>query len=103
MRRQLSERHPETNEKQTIRIDVGKQLKFDQYGWFRNAYIDQLGTSSHFEVDLSQLEEMDSSGLAMLIILKDQAKASGAKVSFNQPTVFARQVLGLCPDYLLEE
>lgn len=58
------------------------QIRVDQdftiYGaaQFKEDYLSQLGLSQGLELDLSRVEEMDSAGLQVLMLLKREADAS---------------------------
>lgn len=48
-------------------------------------FLDALKNSKKVKVDLSEVSEIDSSGLQLLIALKDDAKQQGKKVKFIAP------------------
>lgn len=61
---------------------------------FHKAYSDQLDGINRCEVDLSECTGVDSSGMAMLLILRDQAQLSGEQMLISHCNAEVYRALG---------
>jgi anti-anti-sigma factor len=79
-------------DKKRVTIRVNGRFDFSVYREFRDAYRDLAGPTEYC-VDLGGTDYMDSSALGMLMLLREHAQASNARVVLKGPTAGARKVL----------
>ena len=60
------------------------------------ALLDALAATDELELDLAQVEEIDSAGLQLLILLKKEAQRAGKSVRFVAPSPAVSNVIELC-------
>jgi len=84
-----------TNGKSVIRL--AGRFDFTAHRTFRDAYEPQLRDAQvrELEVDLGQVDYLDSSALGMLLILKEKAAASAKAVALANCRGTVRQVLDI--------
>ena len=58
--------------------------------------LDALAATSDLELDLSQVSEMDTAGLQLLIMLKKEALRTGKRVSIVAHSQAVRAVIDFC-------
>ncbi len=73
-------------EQDQVLIALSKSFTFRDYRQFRASY-DTKSTRSRFIVDLRETEYVDSSGLGMLLILKDYAAGGSVEIRNVGPAV----------------
>ncbi|MBI4985015.1 MAG: STAS domain-containing protein [Rhodocyclales bacterium] len=78
------------------RIDVQGELSIFAAAELRRRLLDALDTAAEVEVDLSQVSEMDSAGVQLMVAAKREAAARNKVLRFSghSPTVF--DILELC-------
>lgn|SRR3990167_5267842 len=59
-------------------------------------FLEALSVQDHLELDLSQVTEMDSAGLQLLLMAKKEAGRRNIELSFGQPSQVVMEVLDLC-------
>ncbi len=64
-------------------ISINGRFDFSVQSDFRKAY-EEVPSSSHFVVDFSSTDYMDSSALGMLLLLRDYAGGDNANVKLAQ-------------------
>ena len=57
-----------------LQVIIEKELIFKHYQEFRNSYITEELHNGKYIVDFSHAEHIDSSGLGMILLLKDHAE-----------------------------
>jgi anti-anti-sigma factor len=62
----------------------------------KQALLDALFASEHLELDLSQVGEMDTAGLQLLILLKKEAQAAGKRVSIVAHSQAVSSIIDFC-------
>ncbi|CAK0763901.1 STAS domain-containing protein [Gammaproteobacteria bacterium] len=55
-----------------------------------------LKDSSSLEIDLSGIEELDTAGLQLLLLLKNEAQLQNRKIRFSRHSSTVREILDLC-------
>lgn len=65
------------------RLGIRDDLSIYHAAGLKQALLEPLSRASEIEVDLSQVAEMDSAGLQLLVLLKREAAAAGKRVSFS--------------------
>lgn len=65
------------------RLRIEDDLSIYRAAALKGPLLDPLGRASEIEVDLSQVAEMDSAGLQLLVLLKREAAAAGKRVGFS--------------------
>lgn len=65
------------------RLRIDDDLSIYHAAALKPDLLEPLGRASEIEVDLSQVAEMDSAGLQLLVLLKREAAAAGKRVSFT--------------------
>jgi anti-anti-sigma factor len=82
-------------EKATIRL-TGR-FDFNAHRDFRDAYEGLIGSADvkQFEIDLAQVDYVDSSALGMLLMLKEKAQAASQTVALLNCRGTVRQVLDI--------
>jgi anti-anti-sigma factor len=84
-----------TNGKSVIRL--AGRFDFNAHRTFRDAYEPQLldGSVREVEIDLGQVDYLDSSALGMLLMLKEKAEASAKAVALVNCKGTVKQVLDI--------
>jgi anti-anti-sigma factor len=62
----------------------------------KQTLLDALATTNDLELDLSQVGEMDTAGLQLLILLKKEAQTAGKRVSIVAHSQSVRSVIDFC-------
>jgi anti-anti-sigma factor len=77
------------------RIRLNGRFDFSAHRIFRESYAPSLdaGSVSELEIDLDQVDYLDSSALGMLLMLREKAQAANKKVSLTNCKGSVRQVL----------
>jgi anti-anti-sigma regulatory factor len=75
-----------------VLIALGKSFTFRDYRGFRSGY-EGKPTKSRFVVDMRETEYIDSSGLGMLLILKDYAV--GGSVELRNAGAAVQRILSM--------
>jgi anti-anti-sigma factor len=93
-----TERHMQTsveNVEGTARIRLTGRFDFSAHRAFRESYSSALDTSAvqEVEIDLGQVDYMDSSALGMLLMLREKAQAANKRVCLSNCRGPVRQVL----------
>lgn len=65
------------------RVKLADALTIYNATAMKQVLLDPLGQASELELDLSQVEEMDSAGLQLLVLLKREAGAAGKRVNLS--------------------
>ena len=76
-------------------MTITDRFDFTSHQAFRSAYagVDPLRT--HFIIDLSNAQYIDSSALGMLLVLRERAGGDEAHITLKSPTSDIRKVLGV--------
>jgi len=75
-----------------VTLSIEGEFTFNIHTAFRNAY-KTFDSSRHFIIDLSNTSYMDSSGLGMIIQLRDFAGGDSAQVNITGANEIVSQVL----------
>lgn len=62
----------------------------------KSRFLDALSAQDALELDLSQVTELDSAGLQLLLMAKKEAERRNIELSFGQPSQAVIEVLDLC-------
>lgn len=62
----------------------------------KSRFLDALSTQEAIELDLSQVTELDSAGLQLLLMAKREAERRNIELSFGQQSRAVVDVLDLC-------
>ena len=62
----------------------------------KQCLLDALATSDELEVDLSQVSDIDTTGLQLLILLKKEAQQGGKRLEFVAHSQTVRAVIDFC-------
>lgn len=62
----------------------------------KNVLLDALSTTDDLELDLSQVGEIDTAGLQLLILLKKEAQRAGKRVAIVAHSQPVRSVIDFC-------
>jgi len=62
----------------------------------KNLLLDALKVSPTTEIDLSRVEELDTAGLQLLLLIKNEARVAGHQLRFIQHSPIVREVFDLC-------
>lgn len=76
-------------------ISVDGRLDYNLRKQFRDAFTNTSNDVTQFEVDLAKTTYIDSSGLGLLLILKEHADTLGGKVNINKPNPEVKELLEL--------
>ncbi len=81
----------------TTTIHLNGRFNFDSHREFRGAYDPYLSNAAvaNLEVDLSQVEYLDSSALGMLLMLRERAQAANKKLMLCRPSASVAQILDI--------
>jgi anti-anti-sigma factor len=81
----------------TARIRLNGRFDFSAHRAFRESYTPALDTAevSEVEIDLAQVDYMDSSALGMLLMLREKAQAANKQVCLSNCRGSVRQVLDI--------
>ena len=84
-----------SGDKATIRLNG--RFDFNAHRHFREAYESHLAAKEvkEFEIDLAQVDYVDSSALGMLLMLKEKAQASAKSVVLANCKGTVKQVLDI--------
>ena len=74
-------------------IRVSGQLKFSSHDEFRDAYQDEVSVSMSYVVDLSSAHYIDSSGLGMLLMLREHAGGDSSKIEIRGANDRVKKIL----------
>lgn len=77
----------------TLTICILGRLDYSTHGDFRKAYEGSDGPNMACVVDLEQVDYVDSSGLGMLLVLKEFAGGDGASVKMVHAQDDVRRIL----------
>jgi anti-anti-sigma factor len=77
----------------TLTIRVTGSFTYDLHREFREAYERHPGLGTSFVVDLAGTDYLDSSGLGMLLVLREHAGGEAARVNLANPSAEVRRVL----------
>jgi anti-anti-sigma factor len=77
------------------RIRLNGRFDFSAHRIFRESYTPSLdaGSVCELEIDLDQVDYLDSSALGMLLMLREKAQAANKRVSLTNCKGSVRQVL----------
>jgi anti-anti-sigma factor len=84
-----------TTKDDTYTVVLSGRFDFSLHKEFTGYYRDVTRSHTHFVVDMSQIEYMDSSALGMLLQLKEHAEKIKGKVVLHRPTPAVRDVLNI--------
>ncbi len=78
----------------TVTVSLVGRLTFNDHANFRRmiAAMAESGLPNHI-INLSQLEFVDSAGLGMLLIARDELRDKGASLTLSQPSGEVKRVL----------
>jgi anti-anti-sigma factor len=78
-------------------ILMGGRFDFSAHRTFKDAYDPLLQQKSitHLEIDLANVNYMDSSALGMLLLLRERTEAAGISVMLSRPTHTVAQILDI--------
>ncbi len=81
------------DDKATIRLSG--RFDFNDHRLFKSTYVQLLQQNkiSALEVDLGEVNYIDSSALGMLLLLREQALAAGKSVALVRPNKTVQQIL----------
>jgi anti-anti-sigma factor len=74
-------------------IQVVGRFDFQCHREFRDAYYQHTGKECRYVVDMSRTDYMDSSGLGMLLLLREHAGGDKADIVISQPNPTITKVL----------
>ncbi|MGB0126061.1 MAG: STAS domain-containing protein [Rhodocyclaceae bacterium] len=82
---------PETKEVAPSRLEVEEELTIYHAAQLKEALLAGLSQGEALEVDLSQVAEIDSAGVQLLVLLKREAAAAGKRLSLvgHSPAVLS--------------
>lgn len=84
------------NDPSVTRVDINGELSIFTAAQLRQQLLDALDTGKDVEVDLSEVNEMDSAGMQIMVAAKREANNRNKQLRFvgHSPAVF--DVLELC-------
>lgn len=84
-----------THQGTTSIIHISGRFVFDGHRDFRAAYEEALGRAEtkHIQLDLGEVEYLDSSALGMMLLMKDRGDAAGKKIQIRGASDFAYKLL----------
>ena len=62
----------------------------------KDILLDELALTSELELDLTQVNDMDTAGLQLLILLKKEAQRTGKQVSIIAHSQAVRSIIDFC-------
>ncbi len=79
------------------RISISGRFDFLVHRDFKNAYAPSLENPviSEFELELSQVDYLDSSALGMMMLLRERAQSAGKTVMLVRPNPAIVQILDI--------
>ena len=77
----------------TVTLSVSGRFDYSTHGEFRKAYQDTAGDGTTYVIDLAETEYIDSSGLGMLLVLKEFAGGEKADVQIVDVRPEVRRIL----------
>lgn len=78
------------------RLRLDGDLTIYEAAELKTALLTALEEEPTLEIDLSGVDELDTAGLQLLLLLKNEAQAEGRHVRFTQHSHSVREVLDLC-------
>lgn len=94
--RRFTVSEPALDDRGTCRLALGGRFTFADHEGFQHV-IDAVSSSParRWEIDLAELEFMDSAALSMLLIARDQAHTRGVEMVLTNPRGRVRQLFDL--------
>lgn len=80
----------------TQRLSLTEDLTIYHALEHKSALLDALAASDELELDLAQVEEIDSAGLQLLILLKKEAQRAGKRLAIVTPSQPVSELIGFC-------
>jgi anti-sigma B factor antagonist len=80
----------------TQRLIVREELTIYHALEQKSALLDALGACDELELDLAQVGEIDSAGLQLLILLKQEAQRAGKRLSIVAHSQAVRAAIDFC-------
>lgn len=77
-------------------LPLAKDLTIYHAMELKNALLDALGATDDLELDLSQVGEIDTAGLQLLLLLKKEAQRAGKRVAIVAHSQPVRSVIDFC-------
>lgn len=77
-------------------LSLAKDLTIYQALELKNVLLDALSATDDLELDLSQVGEIDTAGLQLLILLKKEAQRTGKHVAIVAHSQPVRSVIDFC-------
>jgi len=74
-------------------ISVTGKFDFQLYDEFRASYANTAGNGVAYVVDLSDTEQLDSSALGMLLLLREHAGGNSSNIEITRPSPEVRKFL----------
>ncbi|MCA3069626.1 MAG: STAS domain-containing protein [Rhodocyclaceae bacterium] len=80
-----------------VRISLSGRFDFNAHRIFKSAYEGQIGSSeiSAIEIDLGNVDYLDSAALGMLLLLRDQASGTHKTVILSNCHGVVQQILDI--------
>jgi len=78
------------------RVDIQGELSIFAAAELRQRLLDALDTAAEVEVDLSQVGEMDSAGVQLMVAAKREAAARNKVLRFSGHSATVFDILELC-------
>jgi anti-sigma B factor antagonist len=81
----------ESSEGEVNQVEAGEELTIYHAGQLKESLLAGLSQGEALEVDLSQVGEIDSAGVQLLVLLKREAAAAGKRLSLvgHSPAVLS--------------
>jgi anti-anti-sigma factor len=78
-------------------VSLGGRFDFNAHREFKEAYTSLLADSTvqTLEINLSNLDYLDSSALGMLLMLRERAEATNKKISLSSPNPTVIKILDI--------
>lgn len=84
-----------TTEGSVAKLHMKGRFDFNAHRSFKDAYdpLLQQGGINSLEIDMSEVEYLDSSALGMLLLVRERAEAAGKHVALLHPSPNVAQIL----------
>jgi anti-sigma B factor antagonist len=85
----------DATESRVVQVEAGEELTIYHAGQMKEALLGPLAQADALEVDLSQVAEIDSAGVQLLVLLKREAAGAGKRLSLTGHSPAVLSVLDL--------
>ena len=82
-----------SEDKKTLTIEIHGKLDITLYKEFSDSYVDNIGSVSRVIVDMGRVEYVDSSGLGMLLVLRERCGGDSSDIDIVNANSNVKKIL----------